>query len=236
MNDNSAQNLRTRFPRELVKSRPKGGGRLSYIPGERIIERLLDVLGPGGWSWEILAVELMPDGALVRGRLSVLGGSVDGVDYHEFSRAKGGDSLAPEAMANAVKSADTGALVRAARLLGVGLELWHDGEPAAAESPTARPASEGELMACRASAAMLGWDDDGLDAHVAQADAYSQPLTSDGARRLRYDLAMLRARRVRGELGLSAADFVERVGGDPRKMKLDQLEERLAEIEREAAT
>lgn len=232
--DEGSQALRAPFPEGFIKRKPKGGRSLSYVPGERVIERLLDVLGPDGWSWELLAVEILPDGALVRGRLTALGRVADGVDFHEYAAAKGG-GLAPEATANAIKGADTGALVRAARLLGVGLELWHDGEPAAGSTPEGRPATDGERMACRASAAQLGWDDDGLDDHIRRSEAYSEPLTGAGAQRLRFDLAMMRAKRVRGKLGISGKELVDRVGGNPTKMDIEELENELLKLEREAS-
>jgi hypothetical protein len=46
---------------------------------------------------------------------------------------------------------------------------------------------------------------------------------------------MMRAKRVRGKLGISGKELVDRVGGNPTKMDIEELENELLKLEREAS-
>ena len=100
-----------------VEVRPGPGGRkLTYVAHHTVVERLIEAFG-GQYFWEIQDVTLLDASKgrfMVQGKLTSALGAVCGVAIAEDSRD----------LDKAVKSADTDALKRAARLLGVGLELY----------------------------------------------------------------------------------------------------------------
>lgn len=131
--ENVADVLSRAFPQEILRKKDGQGGRkLTYVPGWAVIERLNDALGVGKWGWES-DYHLEGSTVIVTGILTALGQRYVGEDAAVLMQRRGGNGLAPDAMANAVKGAATGALVRASRLLGVGLHLYRSGAVSEAE-------------------------------------------------------------------------------------------------------
>lgn len=114
-------------PGVLRKKRGQGGRELSYIPCWAVIERLNETLGIGEWSWKIISREVLGESVVVFGEIHALGQIFSGEDCADIVKSKTG-GLVPDALANAWKTASSGALVRAARLLGVGIYLYRGGE------------------------------------------------------------------------------------------------------------
>lgn len=152
------------FPASIIRQRPGQGGRmLDYAPSWAVIERLNSVLGVGGWSWSSTHT-ITDTHVIATGQLLACRSSYQGEDAALIEAGRDG-------LANALKTASTGALVRAARLLGVGLHLYRDGaqpeaqpeaEPRPEPEPRRRRSSPGELRgtslaALTAAAQALDW-------------------------------------------------------------------------------
>ena len=108
------------FTAEECSTRPGAGGRtLTYVDQLHVIQRLNEAFGIGGWSWTA-ASSIDHDKVLVQGHLSIDNGP------QHF-----GCSIEPlkNDAEKAVKTADTDALKRAARLFGVGLHLYDKTDP-----------------------------------------------------------------------------------------------------------
>lgn len=115
---------------------PQGGAR--YHPGEQIISHLNYALGPDGWDWEELdhGFDELGDQVWVRGKLTArfvrLDPSDEGVlttactkierGWQPVKRRRSDNTLVN--LGDDFKAADTDAMKRAARLLGVGLDAW----------------------------------------------------------------------------------------------------------------
>lgn len=119
-----------------MKKHPHSGA--NYHEGEAIIRHLNYALGPDGWDWEWLnqGLDVEADAVWVLGKLTarfcVLNPSEEGVlttqatktvkGWKTVSRKKTDRSMYQ--LGDDYKGADTDALKRAARLLGVGLDAW----------------------------------------------------------------------------------------------------------------
>lgn len=117
-----------------MKKHPHTGA--NYHDGEAIITHLNYALGPDGWDWEWLdqGFDADADAVWVLGRLTARVVAQDGEGYRTTacvktvkgwkaaSRKKSDKSLYQ--LGDDFKGADTDALKRAARLLGVGLDAW----------------------------------------------------------------------------------------------------------------
>jgi len=248
--------LSKRFPTKLIKTKPGGGG-AKYLPNAQIISRLNDVLGVDGWTWTFEWTRI-DDGILADGVLTALGVTSRGIDGHQISKAKDPKVSAKEIksiemLSTAIKSAESGALVRAARRLGVGLELWADGgaspldgELAEEVAEGAAPATEDQLFEIGLLGRGLGYDDAGLAVIVHDLiDADIHGLTSDQAGSMIARLTGLDVKRrgelysrvsdARDALGWDNAKLISDIGNDPRKIPTadlaviaDQLEARAA--------
>lgn len=128
------------FPESDIETKPgKGGTKLRYVKAPAIIRRLNAVAGPGNWSVDV-AVADAETGA-VRTALTVLG--VTMADFGDSNNPKSGDKGVG---AQVFKEAASDGLKRAARLFGIGLELWESGAGtgaghAPAQNRTAAPAT-----------------------------------------------------------------------------------------------
>lgn len=126
------------FPESDIETKPgKGGTKLRYVKAPAIIRRLNAVAGPGNWSVDV-AVADAETGA-VRTALTVLG--VTMADFGDSNNPKSGDKGVG---AQVFKEAASDGLKRAARLFGIGLELWESGAglaPTPAQNRTAAAAS-----------------------------------------------------------------------------------------------
>ena len=98
--------LSKKFPPSTIRQVPVGGGvTADYVPASVVIEKLLAILGP--FSWHVRGT---PDGHVV-GALTL---HIDGREVTVEGVGEGSD----------LKSAESDALKRAARMVGVGLHLW----------------------------------------------------------------------------------------------------------------
>lgn len=122
-----ALNLPT--PTKFVKERPgKGGGTWKYVEGAYVIDRLNMVFGLA-WGFEVEAQWSEQGYAMVRGHLviNLLDGRTvkrPGSGSHEITLRKDGKTLLD--LGNDYKAAETDALKRAARTLGIALDLYSD--------------------------------------------------------------------------------------------------------------
>lgn len=128
----------------------KNGAR--YHDGEQIISHLNYALGPDGWDWEELerGYDEMADQVWVRGKLTArfVGETPNGYatttatkiecGWNEVKR-KRDDRTQLVDLGNDYKGADTDALKRAARLIGVGLDAWEKGGGGQGQAGNARP-------------------------------------------------------------------------------------------------
>lgn len=137
----------TESPGEM-KKRPDGA---QYHDGESIITHLNYSLMPWGWDWEELenGIDTETDEVWVLGRLTARfvvesfdGGEVERVTsktergWQKINRLRDGSAKSP---GDDRKGADTDALKRAARLLGVGLDAWAKAPQKPAQRPAQKP-------------------------------------------------------------------------------------------------
>lgn len=163
-----------------MKKHPHSGA--NYHEGEAIITHLNYALGPDGWDWEWLDQGLDADGdnVWVLGKLTArFVGHTDADEGYTTTSAtktvKGWKSVSRKKQDKSVhqlgddyKAADTDALKRAARLLGVGLDAW------GAEATEPR---------CDAAFFTRKWHATVKDTHLADEAVRKQFMTwySDGA-------------------------------------------------------
>jgi hypothetical protein len=133
----------------------------NYYEGADIIAHLTRCLGPAGWSWTTgeHGYDEMADQVWVRGTLTIriVVEAQDGSEATiETSHVERGWQTANRRvrdqtfvdLGNDYKAADTDALKRAARLVGVGLDAWSKASPRQHQQPPAparpapRPAAE----------------------------------------------------------------------------------------------
>lgn len=146
-----AEKLAAEFPPETLKTLPKGGTKLTYVPVAEVVARLNDVLGVGNWSYHIMNqwTEDYSKQIPVRNNGKPTGEYTQKPErwciYHVRINAKvdgvvcerdgvGGYDLNANGMdvADAHKSGLSEALKKAAQSLGVGLSLSRDEEAMAA--------------------------------------------------------------------------------------------------------
>ena len=142
-----AELLAQDFPSEMIKTTPKDGKRLSYIPVHEVIQRLNDVLGPSKWNWKVTKVwrdELDPDWVLaygdltaeVDGEVSTKGGS-GGLKIKRKNSNNATDPNGIVDLGDEFKGAESDALKKAAQRFGIGLYLSRSPEAIAYEAPVA---------------------------------------------------------------------------------------------------
>lgn len=123
--------LAERWPEEETHILEKGGLRLSYVSGEQVTTRLNRVLGPGGWSFEIVehGRDTESDEVWVIGSLTAYFGDhgpLYPVHRQQFGSAKIKRSRStgqPLDIGFDLKAASTDAFKKCAAGLGVGLYL-----------------------------------------------------------------------------------------------------------------
>ncbi len=205
--------LSARFDRSLERTKP-GAARAVYVSAQHYIDRLNSVFGIGAWGWEA-SWTLYGDVVVVEGHLSALDQRYHGVDGHTLLRMRDGSGEAPDALANAIKGAESGALVRAARLLGVGLYLWEDGGRGLLESeiePPPEPASSETRKLITTQLRSLGWTKG--DWRRSGWPAIAE-LTAEKAGKIRVELDRIaRAKTIRGR----AAAVASRLGWQPNQL------------------
>lgn len=126
VNDEIMKGLLAPFPKQAIQpKRVEGRPTLYYVPGHTYIRRLIEVAG--NWDWQIKTFEPRPYGStkagnaqlllIVTGTLTIPGlGSRDGMGVQVVTAETGGEDM--------WKGAQTDALKNAAKLFGVGIDLY----------------------------------------------------------------------------------------------------------------
>lgn len=148
------QQLDANIPRDAVSSREGGGGRsLSYLTGHYVIDRLNQIFGPFGWASNTEEMRLVSSGPVER-----RGGSVHSAHYiakvrlvvevggsrteHNCTGYGNGFDKSDPGIAHelAVKEAETDALKRCAKNLGMsmGLALYSKDQENVEDAPVAK--------------------------------------------------------------------------------------------------
>jgi hypothetical protein len=151
---------------------------VDYVGHAVITDRLNSVVGPAGWSWTLLTVERDQSGRLlaVVGEMTVLG--------HTKGPETGAPSQSQREYGDALKSAISDYICRAAMRFGVALDLWakqqlESATAATQESedsvPVSDPPDNGGLRGRDSSGPSSG---DGEVAPARAAVAGKQPATS----------------------------------------------------------
>jgi len=147
----------TQSPGQILKHPHTGA---DYYSGEQIITHLNHALGPMGWDWEPLehGYDQEADEVWVLGKLTArfVMDAMNDDDYERqttvkidrgwqpVNRKKTGQALS---MGNDYKGADTDALKRCARMLGVGLDAWAKDAPPARHDPPKPMKTKADLEA-----------------------------------------------------------------------------------------
>lgn len=150
--------LAARFPTEDHAKVNKGGGDQTYVPAEKVISRLNDVLGVAGWSFRVLREGENDVEAWVLGELTATidGKTVTRQQYGNQERTVGrGEREKP--VIDRFKKAGTDALKKCASLMGVALYLYdaderHEVEAEMREAARPKPGTVGARVMARAEA------------------------------------------------------------------------------------
>lgn len=111
------------LPRDQVKQRPgKGGMTFNYISADLVIE-LLNEAFDHSWSTKILRSDVHENTVIVGLELTVWDDKDHPIVKQQFGSCDMGRGMGP---GEAFKGAASDALKKAATLLGIGLELYHD--------------------------------------------------------------------------------------------------------------
>jgi hypothetical protein len=110
--------LSKQFTGKFIKERKMGGGRTeSYVPHSSVSERLLQVVGPYDWDFDIIKSEDVP--VAVKGQLTV---TLDGKEV--TVSGAGTPQNTGESVGEQIKKMESDAFKRAASKVGVALHLW----------------------------------------------------------------------------------------------------------------
>lgn len=200
MSDDRIKELSREFPRQLHKTKKGGGGRsLTYIEAHSIIDRLNTVVGLD-WSYRTGPPQLVGSGeggtvVYMTCELQVGETVRCGEGAATVAKSRGSDVAAPDALENAIKTASSDALKRAARLFGVGLYLYRDGDPSEGDIETKsspkrppRPQPIGPERAAKLASACeeLGFGPQAVDAFLRANTAQTrlEDLTEEQGRHL----------------------------------------------------
>ena len=124
MSDDNSSALRAPFPAEKIKVRQgRNGQQLAYVEIADVIERLNDSLP--SWSFEVVSHTILDEEVVVHARLRA--GDVVKEEFggSAITRSKANGAIV--CLADDLKSAASDALKRAARLMGVALDLYRGG-------------------------------------------------------------------------------------------------------------
>ncbi len=152
MSDNGVyQQLAARFDAGDHKTKTIGGTTLTYVDGEMVVSRLNEVLGLGGWSFEVKDVKVLENEVWALGRITVYGPDRTIVREQAggqiINRKRSGEIIE---LGNDIKGAITDCLKKCGTLLGVGLYLYDPVERKEVEqdmreakrNPQPKPAAE----------------------------------------------------------------------------------------------
>lgn len=153
------EQLAARFPTEDHRKVNKGGGDQTYVPAEKVIERLNRVLGVAGWSFEVVREGFTSSEAWVLGEITA---TIDGVvvKRQQYGNEPITMGRSEKSTSDLMKKAGTDSLKKAATLLGVAAYLYDEDERREVEADmrearrTPRPAAPSKDVA--AAAAVTG--------------------------------------------------------------------------------
>lgn len=124
--------LERQFPREEIRQRQGGGGRvLDYVDWPTVVRRLNSEVGVDNYDFSVSDLQLTPSAAICKGRLTVRfpDGTVSVKEQFGGNPLSGGMSID-----DAAKGAGSDALKKCAALFGVALDLSEKDAPAASYS------------------------------------------------------------------------------------------------------
>ena len=126
MADNGVyQQLAARFDAGDHKTKTIGGTTLTYVDGEMVVSRINEVLGLGGWSFEVKDVKVLENEVWALGRITIYGPDRTIVREQAggqiINRKRTGEIIE---LSNDIKGAITDCLKKCATLIGVGLYLY----------------------------------------------------------------------------------------------------------------
>lgn len=131
------------FPREVERTRRKGGTNLTYIPVSEVIARMNRVIGVENWSSETILCQrdaLNPDWVIAHVRVTA---TIDGRDVHrdgwggqQIKLTKAGDIVD---LGDEFKGAESDAFKKACQKFEIGLYLARTDEALEAEAVAALP-------------------------------------------------------------------------------------------------
>ncbi len=130
---NKWQQLTAEFGEEdLYEKHSRTGRTFTHIRCRALLERLNSVLGPGGWSFEVLSFEVLADNrtVIVQGGLEIQGTRITQYGSAEYGVDNGQAQLS---LADAVKAATSDVLARCCCFFGAGLYLRR--QPTTTPSP-----------------------------------------------------------------------------------------------------
>ena len=127
------------FAPAQIRQRKGRNGRLDYVEGHSVIQRLNEAL-EGAWSFEIVQHEIREEEVLVIGRLTAENVVKMAFGGSQVTRERESGKLV--SLGDDLKSASTDCLKKCATFLGVGLHLYAE-KPISGRGPVApvRPAS-----------------------------------------------------------------------------------------------
>lgn len=178
MKDDWKEQLQATFePGDLRSYTGRGGQNFTYVTSRKVAQRLDDVFGPGGWTYDWEAV-VLTEPFVVKG---VLACKVDGewvaksdAGYQNSVRdAETGKGRSDD---EPVKSAVTDAMRRCAALWGIGRYLYEARPGQAATAPQRAPQAQHTAVPATAVA----------DAHTAQTAAAGVASTPNGTQTARH--------------------------------------------------
>ncbi|MCX5745767.1 MAG: Rad52/Rad22 family DNA repair protein, partial [Proteobacteria bacterium] len=124
MDKNIKDILNRPFDRTLIKERTTPGGRvLSYVALGHYISRLNEAFEDGGWSYEITESKILDEEAIVQVRLTAAGTIKMAIGGASITRRTDGK---PAGLIHDLMVAESVAVKRACRLLGIGAALYLD--------------------------------------------------------------------------------------------------------------
>lgn len=155
MTEDKKNALTAPFRADQIRTRQgRSGQQLAYVEIADVVERLNDVLP--SWSFEVVSHQILDDEVVVHARLRA--GDVVKEDFgtHEITRSKHDGSAV--CIGENIKAAASDGLKRAARLMGVALDLYRGGtepEPRALHGQQRRPQLSAPQYATPAQLAKL---------------------------------------------------------------------------------
>ena len=128
MNDIDRTLLEEPFDQDLIRTRRGHHGKeISYVPAHEYIHRLNEAFG-ARWDFDVTEHRILEDEVVVLGRLVAGGVTKTAFGGSSITRAKDGGQ--PLSISDDLKAAASDALKKACSLLGIGLHLYGDGQPA----------------------------------------------------------------------------------------------------------